>query len=546
MINYSTKTLVALAIASALAACDGGGLTPPTSPLTGEQDTTAPVIALIGNSSVAVEEGTAYTDAGAAATDDIDGNIDGDIVTGGDTVDASTADTYTITYNVSDAAGNAAEEVTRTVTVADTTIPVISITGDNPQSIDQDASYTDAGATATDNIDSGISNSEIVTGGDTVDTSTVGAYSVTYTVSDSSGNEATATRVVNVIDVTAPVITLSGDNPQTVALGGTYTEAGATATDAVDDDSTISGNIVIVSTAVDTSTAGSYTVTYNVSDDAGNAATQVTRTVTVPAPAIPRPVLNDSGLTWGGNYPNGNNLDCTGETIAEQDCSHGRDKEEEYGNLSKTGAGAAGFDFTKLGVNGGALAATATAWDCVKDNHTGLIWEVKTDTAQGTDLHSKADTYTWYNTDSSTNGGADGTVNEPAYVFVAVAIAMAAGADGTVNESADVCTGYSSGDTATYCNTEAFVARVNSAGHCGATDWRLPTAYELQSIVDFGRSNPAIDTAYFPNTETTLYWSSSPSAYSSYGAWVVGFNYGYDDDGDRLNGNHVRLVRSGQ
>ena len=81
-------------------------------------------------------------------------------------------------------------------------------------------------------------------------------------------------------DTTPPVITLVGDDPVNITVGSTYTDAGATATDDVDGD--ITANIVTVNN-VDATTIGKYTVTYNVSDAAGNAATEVTRTVNVTA-----------------------------------------------------------------------------------------------------------------------------------------------------------------------------------------------------------------------------------------------------------------------
>ena len=80
-------------------------------------DTTPPVITLNGDATVDLNVGDSYTEAGASATDDTDGDISGNIVVGGDTVDTSVAGTYIVTYNVSDAAGNAAAEVTRTVNV---------------------------------------------------------------------------------------------------------------------------------------------------------------------------------------------------------------------------------------------------------------------------------------------------------------------------------------------------------------------------------------------------------------------------------------------
>ncbi|MDP2648648.1 MAG: DUF5011 domain-containing protein [bacterium] len=80
-------------------------------------DTTAPVITLVGDDPVVLTVGDEYTDDGATASDDRDGDITADIVVGGDTVDTDTVGEYTITYKVSDAAGNAADEVTRTVIV---------------------------------------------------------------------------------------------------------------------------------------------------------------------------------------------------------------------------------------------------------------------------------------------------------------------------------------------------------------------------------------------------------------------------------------------
>ena len=78
-------------------------------------------------------------------------------------------------------------------------------------------------------------------------------------------------------DTTAPVITLTGNNSQTVELNAQYSESGATA----DGGETV----VIDATAVNTAAVGSYSVYYNATDAAGNAASQVTRTVNVVAPA---------------------------------------------------------------------------------------------------------------------------------------------------------------------------------------------------------------------------------------------------------------------
>ncbi len=231
--------------------------------------------------------------------------------------------------------------------------------------------------------------------------------------------------------------------------------------------------------------------------------------------------LNDTGITWGGDYPSGNNTGCTGEEIGAQDCSHGRDTTHDDDT-----DGLAGFSYTKLDSNGEPLANQAanyadTPWECVQDNVTGLIWEVKTDNGW---LHDKDDTYTWYNSDATSNGGADGD-------------------DGAANNT---CYGYNSFTPLTYCNTDAYVPRVNLYGWCGASDWRMPTLKELESLVNFGRSNPAIDTDYFPNTVSSYVWSASPYAVSSDYAWCVYFSSGYSYINARYNNYAVRLVRGGQ
>jgi hypothetical protein len=154
---------------------------------------------------------------------------------------------------------------------ADTTGPVITITGDASESVNQDEVYLDPGATASDAVDGDVTT----TASGTVDTSTVGSYTLTYIATDSSGNESSATRTVTVLDVSAPVITVSGANPDSVAQNVTYTDPSATASDAVDGTTTIA-----TTGTVDTSTLGSYVLTYTATDAAGNEST-ATRNVTV-------------------------------------------------------------------------------------------------------------------------------------------------------------------------------------------------------------------------------------------------------------------------
>jgi hypothetical protein len=252
-------------------------------------DNVPPVITINGSASLTVELGSSYSDAGASAND---ANYGTTPVTSSGTVDTSTVGTYTITYTATDKDGNTAT-ATRSVSVSDTTQPVVSVTGDNPATTELGGTYTDAGATATD-----ASGSVTVVTSGTVDTSTLGAYTLTYTSTDGSGNAGTATRTVNVTDTTAPEIVVTGDNPATVELAATYTDAGATATDA-------SGDVTVVTTGtVDTTTVGAYTLTYTSTDGSGNAGT-TTRTVNVADTTAPEVTLTGSASIThelGGTY----------------------------------------------------------------------------------------------------------------------------------------------------------------------------------------------------------------------------------------------------
>jgi hypothetical protein len=240
-------------------------------------DVIAPVITLVGASPMNLDVGEPYIELGATAIDDIDDDISGDVLISG-AVDTAVPGSYAVTYNVSDAAGNAATPVVRTVNVYDVVAPVITVLGANPLDLNVGDIYIELGATAVDDVDDDVSGDIVISG--VVNTAVPGSYAVTYNVSDAAGNAATpVVRTINVHDVVAPVITLQGANPQTVNAGAAYLELGATAVDDVDGD--ISGNIVIDASVVNSAVPGSYIVTYDVSDDAGNAAVQVERTVNV-------------------------------------------------------------------------------------------------------------------------------------------------------------------------------------------------------------------------------------------------------------------------
>ncbi|WP_161791991.1 immunoglobulin-like domain-containing protein [Psychroserpens jangbogonensis] len=270
------------------------------------EDTTPPEITLIGDATINLTFGTAYAELNATATDDVDGDISSNIVIGGATVNSDIPNTYIITYDVSDAAGNAADQVLRTVNVLpDSNQPVIMIIGEATIELAFSEAYEELGAAAVDDIDGDIS-SEIVIGGATVDSTIPNTYIITYDVSDAAGNAADQVlRTVNVLPNTSPpVITLIGEATIELAFGEAYEELGATAVDDIDGD--ISSEIVIGGDVVDPNVSGSYEITYNVSDSSENAAEQVIRTVNV-IPDTSPPVITLIGEatiehTFGETY----------------------------------------------------------------------------------------------------------------------------------------------------------------------------------------------------------------------------------------------------
>jgi hypothetical protein len=165
---------------------------------------------------------------------------------------------------------------------SDTTPPVITVLGANPVTVAQGSVYTDAGATTDD-------GSAVTANIPASITSTVGSKTVTYDSVDASGNNATQrTRTVIVTDQTVPVLALNGANPLSVNWGGAFTDPGASFTDNVD------GSKMVTSLdTVDTSKLGSTTLTYSAVDAGGNAAVNVTRTVTV--------TLANGGATVGAD-----------------------------------------------------------------------------------------------------------------------------------------------------------------------------------------------------------------------------------------------------
>lgn len=177
------------------------------------------------------------------------------------------------------------------------------------------------------------------------------------------------------------------------------------------------------------------------------------------------------------------------------------------------------LSFTKIDQSGKDLPDSAASWSCVRDNLSGLVWEVKT---FDNGLHGNSHTYTWYNSDPA-NSSSAGTEGEPG--------------DTTCGTPATVKAG---------CDTEKFVAAVNATGWCGHKDWRMPTVNELNSIVNYGASLPAISKEYFPDLIMPAgFWSATPYSANPNFAWIVIYDDGYVGSCVKSWAYYVRLVRGG-
>lgn len=225
-------------------------------------DTVAPEIVLNGDNEITIEAGQKYEELGAIGIDKVDGTFKTSVL---GEVNTSIPGEYILTYTATDNSGNSST-ITRKVKVIDTTAPDITLNGKNEVTVEAGSKYEELGAIGKDIVDGELK----ATISGEINTSKIGEYKLTYTVTDSSGNSATKTRKINVKDTKEPDIILNGKNEITIEAGTKYEELGANAKDLFEGKKEVK-----ISGKVNVSEPGEYMVTYTAEDTSGNKAVAI-------------------------------------------------------------------------------------------------------------------------------------------------------------------------------------------------------------------------------------------------------------------------------
>ncbi|MBQ9169053.1 MAG: polysaccharide deacetylase family protein [Oscillospiraceae bacterium] len=238
------------------------------------------VITIQGEPDVTVEYGDDYSDAGAKAhlvgTLFLKSGYEVGLSTKNE-VKTDTLGIYTVTYEAECLWFACTAE--RRVTVADTKQPVIELVSSPDTYTIPGEMYQEEGFSAVDNHDGDIT-AQVVR----VEENGI----VTYTVTDSSGNQTTVTREIVYFDPIPPEITLTGEPDITITAGHAFIDPGYAASDNCDGDLT---DRVEITGGVDIYRAGTYQLNYRVVDNYGNeaAASRVVRVMPVAQPDVVKP-----------------------------------------------------------------------------------------------------------------------------------------------------------------------------------------------------------------------------------------------------------------
>jgi len=192
--------------------------------------------------------------------------LSGSVISG--TAQAGSA---TVTVTATNADGSISDSFA--TNIASTGNPVINLTGSTNITLEAGTAYVEPGFSAISSGGINLTGDVSVFGN--VDDSSLGDYELEYVVSDADGNVGIATRYISVVDTLAPTLTLTDGNIN-LAVGGTYSEPGFSATDAFEGD--LTGSVMVAGT-VDTSKDSTGMLVYTVSDSSGNAVTRIRRVI---------------------------------------------------------------------------------------------------------------------------------------------------------------------------------------------------------------------------------------------------------------------------
>lgn len=227
---------------------------------------------LNGSDTVYVQIYTSYTEDGTTQSDNYDATLSPNVTSN---LDTAMLGTYTINYCVTDQNGNGPICVDRTVIVIDSIAPIITLNGNDNETVEVFSFYTDAGYTVVENDGYTVET----TGNWDGTADSLGTFTVTYTVTDYAGMSASVTRTIEVVDTKAPVVALVGKQIDTVCRWADYVDEGVLVSDNYYENSDI---VVSVSGSfVNTQSEGLYTIEYTAQDPSNNTSTVQVRLVAV-------------------------------------------------------------------------------------------------------------------------------------------------------------------------------------------------------------------------------------------------------------------------
>lgn len=238
--------------------------------------------------------------------------------------------------------------------------------------------------------------------------------------------------------------------------------------------------------------------------------------------------------------------------------------------------GQAGFRFVKIGNDGMPRTANSTIYSCVKDEVTGLTWQVKgpnntllnqeTDPDlpdrylmdDNTSYNSANFVYAWLPSKLGTTGkGWQFSLNEGG-------LEAAEDDSDYANSACGYVKGIPGREGSLYCSSGSYADEVNLLGECGQTNWMVPSVEQLRSIIDYNKvidystlslaSEHALDSNFFDcatndcvvtnGDANPVYWTSSQVKGAESLAWCINLQTGSVNTCNKMEARKVMLVSS--